>query len=159
MAVDPRTSTAIVRKELEDCQNDALRNHWEISRIDEQNQIFTVKMKSPIDNEDYIIEMKFDNYKQLPLYIEFIDPKTGERGTKNAYPASKGKFGVFFHGFPCICHPCSRKAYTPGPHGDWALTGWQQNPQIGLLTNIRAILLAIYSRISNEEEYGGRMHA
>jgi len=162
MAVDPRTSVTIVRKELEDCQKDAIRNHWEISPIDEQNQIFTVKMKSPIDNQEYIIEIKFDNYKELPLYIEFIDPTTGEKGTKNAYPSSKGKT-IFFHGLPCICHPCSRKvyreAYTNGPHTDWTLTGWQQNPQVGSLTNIRAILLAIYSRISNEEEYGGRMRA
>jgi hypothetical protein len=159
MAVDPRISVTIVRKELEDCQKDAIRNHWEISSIDEQNQIFVVKMKSPIDSQEYIVAMKFDNYKQWPLFIEFIDPATSERGTKNSYPSSKGKSGGFFHGFPMICHPCSRKAYPPGPHNDWTLTGWQQNPQVGSLTNIRAILLAIYSRISNEDEYGGRMRA
>lgn len=159
MAVDSRISLNIVRKELEDCQEDVLRNHWEISPIDEQNQLFTVKMKSPIDSQEYIIEVKFDNYKEWPLFIEFINTITGERGTKNAYPSSKGKTGMFFHVFPCICHPCSRKAYSPGMHADWTLTGWQQNTQVGSLTNIKSILSAIYSRISNEEEYNGRMHS
>jgi hypothetical protein len=158
MVVDSRISLNIVRKELEDCQEDAIRNHWEISPIDEPNQLFKVKMISPIDKQEYIIEVKFDNYKEWPLHIEFIDPITGERGTKNAYPSGKGKTGMFFHSFPCICHPCSRKAYTPGPHTNWTLIGWQQNPQVGSLTNIKSILLAIYSRISNEEEYNGRMH-
>ena len=157
MAVDPRISLTIVLKELDDCKEDALHNHWEISAIDETNQVFRVKMSSSIDNQDYIIEIKFDNYKEWPLNIEFVEPTTGEKGRKNAYPS--GKSDGFFYGFPCICHPCSRKAYTPGPHSDWALTGWQQNPRVGSLTNIRAILWAIYSRITNEEEYGGRMHA
>jgi hypothetical protein len=159
LAVDPQTSLNIVRKELEDCSKDAVRNRWEISPINEQSQVFTVKMRSPVDSEEYIVEIKFDNYKALPLRIEFIDPHTGEKGTRNAYPSSKGKSGSFFHTLPMICHPCSRKAYAPGPHAEWVLTGWQKNPQVGSLTNIRAILLAIYSRISNVDEYGGRMRA
>jgi hypothetical protein len=161
MPVDPNTSLAIMQKELEACQVDASLHHWEISQIDEPNQVFTVKMKSPIDNEEYILEIKFDNYKEIPLYIEFIDPTTGERGTKNAYPASKGKTGSFFHTNQCICHPCSRKAYSglSGLHPEWTMAGWQSNEKTGTLTNIRAILSAIYYRISNEEEYGGRMHA
>jgi len=159
MAVDARISLAIVRKELEDCLADASRNKWEISKIDEEQQKFSVTMRSPVDDEVYIVQVKFDNYKQLPLYIEFIDPDTGKAGTKHAYPKSKGHAGGFFHGHPCICHPCSRKAYNPGPHKDWNLTGWQQNSKVGSLTNIRAILLAIYGRISNEEIYGGRMCA
>jgi hypothetical protein len=156
VTVDPKVSLAYVLKEVDECSDDALRNHWEISPIDESTQTFTVKMKSPIDNQEYLIEIKFDNYKEMPLNIEFIDT-TGARGIKNAYPLGRGKYGSFFHGLPCICHPCSRKAYSPGPHGDWALAAWQQNPQVGSLTNVRAILLAIYTRISDEDEYGGRM--
>jgi hypothetical protein len=158
MPVDPRTSAAIVRKELEDCRADASLYHWEISQLDEEKQVFTVKMKSPIDNQEYVIEMKFDNYKEMPLLIEFIDPATGERGTKNTYPSSTGKSGSFFHPNQCICHPCSRKAYG-SLHNDWQLAGWRSNDKVGLLTNIGAILSAIYYRISNPEEYGGRMHA
>lgn len=161
MPVDARISLITVQRELKECQEDCKRYHWEISNIDEQNQTFIVKMKSPIDNELYVIEIKFDNYNEWPPYIEFIDPISDQRGTKKSYPLSSGgDYGSFFHPqHPSICHPCSRKAYQgyTGLHGDWNITGWQQNPYTGTLTNIRAILLAIYGRISNRKTYGGRM--
>lgn len=160
MSVDPKTSLNIVRKELKDCRDDSESYGWEISEIDTEKQTFTVKMKSPIDNEVYIIEVKFDNYKELPLFIEFIDPITGDKGTANAYPASSAQYGGFFHNKPCICNPCSRKAYREytALHSDWNMIGWEQNPQVGSLTNIRAILQAIYFRIKNSDTYRGRMH-
>jgi hypothetical protein len=157
MTVDPRISLAIVKKELEDCEKAASLYHWVISPIDEANQLFTVKMRSPSDDQEYVIEIKFDNYNEIPPFIEFIDPTTGQRGTKNAYPRGKGRTGSFFHPNAVICHPCSRKAYG-NLHRDWTLAGWQSNPKTGTLTTMRAILEAIYSRISNDEEYGGRMH-
>ena len=158
MPVDPRISLAIVQQELEACKEDASLYNWEISPIDEPNQFFTVKMTSPIDNQKYLIEIKFDNYKEAPPYIEFIDLSTGQKGTKNAYPSSKGRTGAFFHQNVCICNPCSRKAYGT-LHNDWTLAGWQSNEKTGSLTTLRTILEAIYCRISNEDEYGGRMHA
>ncbi len=160
MTVDARTSLDIVRVELRNCEEDCTRYRWMLSTIDEKNQGFTVVMKSPIDGELYIIVIKFDNYKEWPLHIEFVDPGTGERGTKSAYPAPNDKIGGFFHEKPCICHPCSRKAYQgyTDLHNDWSIVGWQQHQQVGALTDIRAILLAIYHRISNPEVYRGRMH-
>lgn len=159
MAVDPRIALNNVRKELYECKDVADLYGWEISYINEKDQRFIVQLISPIDKEKYIIEIKFDNYKSIPLFIEFIDPISNKRGTRRAYPKSRGYAGRFFHGHPCICHPCSRKAYKSegGPHKDWTLGGWRQNPHVGTLTTIKAILLAIYSRISNEELYGGRM--
>lgn len=161
MSVDPRISIGIVRKELQKCQPDIERFNWEVSELDAKNQQFVTKMRSPIDDEQYIIEIKFDDYKELPLFIEFVDPVSGERGNKNAYPTGGGKQGNLFHNHPCICHPCSRKAYKEfsGPHADWSLIGWENNPNAGTLTNIGAILRAIYSRISNRDIYKGRMHA
>jgi len=162
LAVDPRTTLQIVKQEIADCGNDASRWGWIFSEIDEEKQRFTVRMKSPIDQNEFIIEIKFDQYKSQPLFIEFIEPSTGNRGTLKAYPRSLGKAGGFFHNNPCICHPCSRKAYRveerpQAPHSDWNMSGWQQNPKVGSLTNLRAILQAIYIRISDPECYGGRM--
>lgn len=160
MSVDPKISVATVKKELQDCEEDRKRFGWEISKVNEEAQCFTVAMRSPVDNQEFVMEIDFDNYKQWPLLIEFIDSRTGERGTKNAYPAPSGQYGNFFHNHPCICNPCNRKAYTKlgGPHADWDMAGWQQTPQVGSLTNIQAILRAIYSRISNPDVYRGRMN-
>jgi len=159
MTVDARIALATVQSELQTCEEDCKRYGWEISKIDEEKQTFIVKMKSPIDNEQYIIEIKFDNYNEWPLYIEFINPETDQKGTKNPYPLSIGVHSSFFHTKQCICHPCSRKAYKEyaGVHTDWNIIGWQNNQSVGTLTNIRAILLAIYHRISNPTVYGGRM--
>lgn len=159
MSVDSRTSLYIVRKEVQDCREDSQTFGWNLSEFNEEAQTFTVKMGSPIDKEQYIIEFKFDNYKEWPLLIEFIDSKTGQRGTKAAYPAPCAKFGGFFHEKPCICHPCSRKAYQgfANLHREWKMDGWQQNPGCGDLENIQSILRAIYFRISNSEAYKGRM--
>lgn len=160
MTVDPKTSLRIILKELDDCQREIEEYGWDVSKIDEKSQSFTVRMKSPIDEEEYILEVGFENYKEWPLYLEFIDPETGEKGTKNAYPGSGRMYGGFFHGNPCICNPCSRKAYKGymGLHTEWTLAGWQQNEKIGGLTNLMAILTAIYTRISRQDIYGGRMH-
>lgn len=161
MSVDPRISATIVLKEIEDCQKDIDRYGWDIFEIDNENQYFVVKMSSPVDGEVYILEIQFDNYKEWPLLIEFIDPQTGEAGSKKAYPQDGRKPGLgnLFHSHPCICHPSSRKAHKgySDVHKDWNPEGWQGYPQIGSLTNIRAILQAIYSRISNPEIYQGRM--
>lgn len=113
-------------------------------------------MKSRIDDQSYILEVKFDNYKELPLHLEFIDPVTGNPGTKNAYPKNNDSF---FHPQLCICHPCSRKSYGgyANVHNDWTLAAWQQNPKVTTLTNLKAIIQAIYFRINNEITYEGRM--
>lgn len=161
MAVDPKTSLKIVTSELEECIPFAEMYRWDISEIDEQNQTVTVEMKSPVDQEEYLIELKFNDYKTLPLFIEFIEPDTGKRGTKRAYPKSIGSAGRFFHGKPCICHPCSRKAYKEygGPHDNWKIKSWITYDQWGSLKTICSILLAIWGRISNPDLYGGRMNA
>lgn len=160
MSVVPEISLSIVRAELSQCKDEADKYGWLISEIHEQAQVFTVKMQSPVDGETYVLEVKFDNYKEWPLYLEFIDPTTGQRGVKNAYPQNDGNHSGFFHGQPCICNPCSRKAYHGygGVHNDWKdLVGWQRHEKIGELKDIGAILRAIYFRISTKDNYRGRM--
>jgi len=157
MTVDRSISIDIVNRELAECILDAARYNWDISPIDDDQMSFQVRMVSPIDKEPYVIQFEFRDYREKPLLIEFIDPKTNLPGTKQAYPRSRSN--GFFHSMPCICHPCSRKAYAQfsGPHQDWTLTGWETNPKVGTLTTIRAILRAINARITDPELYGGRM--
>lgn len=159
MSVDKTISLNQIRKELLNCSELGEKVGWVISEIDEPNQTFTVEMVSSIDNEKYVIEIKFDNYPEIPLLIDFVDPQTGEKGIKKAYPFKKGD--SFFHPHPCICNPCSRKSYSEflqgAPHSDWKMIGWQTNSHIGTLKNVGAILTAIYFRIRNPLFYDERM--
>ena len=159
MSVDPKTSLKIVQEEIKECEGEAVCCGWVFSEIDEPTQTLTVTMTSPLDKERYILEVKFDNYKLWPPYLEFIDPESLQKGGKRAYPRNVGNNASFFHDNPCICHPCSRKAYSNygGPHGDWGeIAGWLRHPQVGGLTSIPNILRAVYGRISREDIYKGR---
>ena len=159
MSVLRTISTETIRSELSKCVVHASRYNWTISEINEESQSFTVSMTSPVDGQQYCIEFAYDNYPEWPVAIEFIDVATGQRGIRSAYPASGKKHGNFFHGKPCICHPCNRQAYAgyKSLHGEWQMAAWKNNPQVGTLTNLEAILLAIYHRLDNTEEYNGRM--
>jgi len=158
MSVDKTISLFQIRKEISECDQDTRNYGWIFSEINESAQQFSVEMSSLIDNEKYIIDIIFDNYREIPLLLEFVHPETKENGIKSAYPKAKDSF---FHDYPCICNPCSRKSYQQynrtAPHGDWKFTGWETNPQIGSLKNLRAILQAIYFRINNPQHYVGRM--
>lgn len=158
MSVAASTSLRRVKKELQKCLDYAKKCGWLISEIDESSQTFTVRMKSQIDQEEYILEVRYDDYPELPLLLEFIDPETGEPGTEHAYPKCSD---TFFHTMPCICNPFSRKSYKAflpnAPHQDWSLVGWQTNPQVGALKSVDSILRTIYSRISRKDLYNGRM--
>lgn len=159
MSVIKEVSIATIKLELEECQEYCGNYNWLISELDEVSMKFTVQMISPVDNEKYLMEIEFDDYPEIPLAIEFIDPLTSEKGTRNAYPKSSKKYGGFFINTPCLCNPCSRLAYKgyKNAHQDWQLIGWKNNPKVGNLTNLKSILCAIYFRLNNEEIYNGRM--
>lgn len=159
MSVAKEISVLRVKQELENCSNYGRKVGWILSEIDESNQSFTIQMSSPIDKEVYIVEITFDNYPEIPLLIDFINPKDDRMNIPGAYPKNRDSF--FHPNGPCICNPCSRKSYKEyiqsGPHGDWKMIGWQANPQIGTLKTLDVILQTIYSRISNPAIYLGRM--
>jgi hypothetical protein len=158
MSVEKTISLLRIKKELEPCLSYGANCGWVFSEIDEPNQSFKIQMQSPIDEEKYHLEIVFNDYPEIPLLLEFIDPRSDEKGTLHAYPKNRDSF---FHTFPCICNPCSRKSYKSfnelAPHGDWQMIGWQNNQQVGTLTNLDSILKTIYLRICKSEIYAGRM--
>lgn len=150
-------SLVTVTEEIKACKESCELFGWLISPIDEINQQFTVIMKSPIDNQEYIIEFKFDDYPQLPFLVDFIDAKTNQCGALCSYPKGHDSFFNQHNGMGVICHPFSRKSYTgyTGIHNDWSIASWKQ--LAGSITNLDAILDTIYTRISNKQYYVGRM--
>lgn len=161
MPVDRNVSLAIIRKELAAAQRLGRHHGWVFSDLDEGRPSFTVKLTSPVDKEEYNIEFLLDNYKELPPFIEFFDPKTKERGTRRCYPKDQrgGNEGSIFHETPCICHQSNRKAYKDygGPHQDWMpnLSNWVSHA--GGLITVGDILQMIQARISDKDTYKGRM--
>ena len=165
MSVDKRISIETAKNELKKCHEYCEKYGLKISEIDEDLMTFTVLMVSPIDNEKFIMEIRIDDYPQIPPLIEFVEPVTGLKGTKRAYPDNTVRSGSkgdgFFHSMPCICNPSSRKSYKAyslnAPHGDWKYDGWRNNPRTGNLKTLNRIISTIYYRISSKVYYKGRM--
>jgi hypothetical protein len=154
MIVEEAISIATIKLEIAECTPGIYG--WSFSEIDEANLSFQVNMHAK-DNERYIVNIKFDNYRYWPLLIDFADPETNEIGVKTAYPYCND--GFFNKDKITICHPCSRKAYKgyTSIHTDWGeLSAWESIPTISTLKSLRPILEAIYFRI-NSDDYVGRM--
>jgi len=147
------TKATVAQEYLEASEYGALYG-WQFSPINESGLLFTVLLVSPVDQERYELEFRFDDYPEKPYLIEFLHSPSGQRGTQACYPKGADHF---FHPNAAICHPCSRKAYVgyAGLHGDWNMAGWQKIA--GGMTNLRFILDGIYSRIIDKTLYHGRM--
>lgn len=153
MAVDKEISKEIIRAELNQIQPLIKTSGWTLEEKMEELSL-TISLRSSVDNEEYIMEFRCDNYKEWPPFIEFIDPATGEKGIRRAYPKNGNGF---FHQHPCICAQFNRKAYSQygGPHGDWDIGNWMNlRPEVGTLGDI---IILIQRLINNKNFYNGRM--
>ncbi|HYD55052.1 MAG TPA: hypothetical protein VEA99_20625 [Gemmatimonadaceae bacterium] len=161
MAVDPEITRLHLREELGAVRELAATNRWGI--VPDFGRLVVLATMYAHTGDLFILEIQCDNYREIPPLFEFIDPVTGERGTKNAYP--KAKDSLFHTSGPCICAPFNRKAYKSvvetGPHSDWALGDWQtstaNNVQWANFSKIGDMLGVIYSRLSRPDWFEGRM--
>jgi len=153
MTVDTVVSRQIVKTELALAKPLVNTYGWVIEE-DLEHLLFRVRLRSSADKEEYIMEFACDNYKEMPPFIEFIDPITNARGVPSAYPKNGNGF---FHSTPCICAQFNRKAYQPygGPHNDWAMQNWEQlRPHFSYLGDM---IHLVQRQINNPNSYHGRM--
>lgn len=155
MSVLPEISLDHIERELEEASSFLSKTSIEIdtSMLNVDNLVFRASFTAPKDDELYIAEFECDNYREIPPYVEFINPETGERGTKNSYPN-------VFHGNPCICARFNRKTYSSNAdiHSDWKYGDWQKEDAINHLGGMLShIYNALRSRMNNRE-YNGRMN-
>jgi hypothetical protein len=162
MPVDPEISRLHLRQELALVEDLVTTHKWGVTP-DYERLVVVVTMCAHT-GDLFIVEARCDDYKELPPFFEFIDPVTGERGTRHAYPKTTDSF--FHDSGPCICAPFSRKAYkaivATGPHGDdWKLGDWQTSTassvQWSNYSKLGDMLGLIHTRVSRSDWYKGRM--
>ena len=161
MAVDPVISREHLRHELVVLNELAATCNWDVA-ADVESLLVVVKMRAH-SGDVFIVEARCDDYREVPPFFEFVDPDTGERATRHAYPKTTDSF---FHGSgPCICAPFNRKAYksvvATGPHADWAFGDWETSTANGVpwanYSTLAAMYGLIHTRISQPRWYQGRM--
>jgi hypothetical protein len=161
MAVDPEVSRTLLREELGLVQDLARSHKWGI--IPNYNELSLLVTMYAYTGDLFILDIRFDNYKEQPPLFEFIDPDTGERETRHAYPRTNDS--LFHDSGPCICAPFNRKAYkalyATGPHSDWLLGDWKTSTANGTnwanYSKVGDMLGLIQTRLSRSDLYKGRM--
>jgi len=161
MAVDAEVSRAIIKEELALVRELAACNRWGI--IPRYGELKVLATMYSHKADLYLIEITCSNYKEYPPFFEFIDPDTGEYGTKHAYPRSHDS--LFHDSGPCICAPFNQKAYksvvATGPHDNWHMANWmnsrENNTDWSNYSKLGDMLGLIYTRISRPDYYKGRM--
>lgn len=161
MAVDPEITRQHMREELALAKVLAATHKWGV--IPDYEHLIILATMYAHTGDLFILEIHCDDYKLIPPLFEFIDPDTGERGTRHAYPKAADSF--FHDSGPCICAPFSRKAYKSvvqtGPHNDWKIGDWQTSTANGVqwtnFSKLGDMLGAIYGRVSRPDLYRGRM--
>ena len=120
------------------------------SMLSEDDLRIRVTGSSRVDNEIYIVEMRFDGYRGIPPLVEFVLPGTEELGSRAAYPSC-------FHRRLCICARYNRKTYKghSALHSDWQYGDWSSEPGT---EEIGGMLNHIFASINNHfGNYRGRM--
>jgi hypothetical protein len=161
MAVAPIVTRAIIEEQLKQLRELGESHGWEIHA---DLSALKVECRMRAHNGDrFIVEADCENYQEWPPFFEFIDPDTGARGTKRAYPKTTDSF--FHESGPCICAPFNRKAYRAvvgtGPHGDWAFGDWMISRANGFdwshVTTLGDMFSMIQTRLLLSDLYKGRM--
>jgi hypothetical protein len=144
----------LVKVELDALKENASLMGWPIELIDDLTFILGLPAK---DGITYHLRVRCDGYPATPPAWHWFDPATGRIDDRQDTPRG----GNFLHPCGVICAPWNRLAYpaidSRGPHPDWQIGAWQNNPYTRACRTLSAMAL----RIANEllRSYVGRLAA
>jgi hypothetical protein len=144
----------LVKVELDALKENAGLMDWSFEQIDDLTFVLGLPAK---DGIAYHLRVRCDGYNATPPAWHWFNPATG----KIDDPRDTPRGGNFFHGSGVICAPWNRLAYTAvdsrGPHPDWEIGAWQNNPHNKACRTLSAMALRIaYEMI---KKYEGRLAA
>ncbi|MCA9456988.1 MAG: hypothetical protein KC587_10015 [Nitrospira sp.] len=147
-------SELIVEKELQSLKKYAENKGFEIFNLN--SLTFVAKNLCAKGGDRYSLIVECDDYPNLPPIFRWCNGETLEfEGIKDV---PKGD-GGYFHSSRTPCAPWNRNSYKQfqgnGPHGDWQMVGWQNNPKTGQCTTIPRMILKMCAELQSER-YKGR---
>jgi hypothetical protein len=156
MAVEAELTRAILREEVRKLREYGKTFRWGI--VPNLKDLAVLATLYAHDGELFIVRFECSDYKECPPTVEFLDPETGEPGTRHAYP--KGNCSFFHEKGPCICAPFNRKAYGL-VHTDWAFANWTtsqvNNTDWSTCATLVGMLAAIQTKLDRLSGYNRRM--
>ena len=113
-----------------------------------------LRLRGPAANdagtEEYVALVDFDDYRALPPWWCFVDPRTKQEIGPAAYPQPVPLFGgaSVFHTNGVICAPWNRGAYVAGLHSDWTIGDWEKIQGYSLAHTVPDMIDRLYRETS-----------
>ena len=108
------------------------------------------------DGSMFTLSVNCNGYPGVPPAWNWCSPCL--KKLNQTYDTPRGS-GGYFHNSGRICAPWNRVAYkevdSKGPHDDWELANWIENPNTKACTTLSAMALRMFVELSSER-YEGR---
>lgn len=131
----------------------AKHRNWGLTQIDEGKFILVLQAR---DESLFGLHVNCENFPAQPPTWCWCNPKTHITGRPEDTPRGSG----YFHSSGRICAPWNKIAYQQidpqGPHSDWELANWRNNPRAVGHTKLLEMALRLSIELMSER-YQGRM--
>lgn len=149
----PTVAELTVAEELVAIREIAQRRKWALKELD----VLRFHLSLPASDKSlFYLLIDCDKYPVYPPAWHWCDAD-GRTDRLADRPRGSG----FLHGNGVICAPWNRLAYKGidprGPHQDWALEDWRNNPQTGGCTTLGHMVLRIYVELNGPRFNRGRL--
>lgn len=129
---------------------------WTLRAVSDRSFLLGLKAR---DELWWHLLVDCEGYKAVPAAWHWSSSEGTDLDTAKVTP--KGQ-GGYFHGSGRICAPWNRLSYKEidpvGPHGNWALANWLNNPKNGHCRTLAAMALRVHVEL-NSDRYKGRQAA
>lgn len=130
----------------------AARKGWRFERRGDLEFVLGMQAR---DDSWFWLCCRCEQYPAKPPAWHWCNPETDEIDKAKDTPTG----GAFFHANGVICAPWNRLAYktedSRGPHGDWTIGNWKNEPKNGHCRTLAAMALRIFTELRNKA-FAGR---
>lgn len=152
----PTAGDIIYTSELAALTKIAAARGWPLRTITDRSFLLGLRAR---DGFWWYLFVDCEGYKPMPAAWHWSNAEGTELDAVKVTP--KGD-GGYFHGSGRICAPWNRLSYKEidpaGPHGNWTLANWLNNPKNGHCRTLAAMALRAHVEL-NSERYKGRRAA
>lgn len=135
-----------VIEESQPLQEISQTGRWQFEKVDTVR--FRLGMKAR-DDSWFWLYVDCDRYPAVPPAWHWLNKTTGALNEQEDTP----KGGGFLHGNGVVCAPWNRLAYrsenAKGPHSDWQIGNWKNNPKTGGCKTLAAMALRILHELKS----------
>lgn len=142
----PSLAEITVADELTHVRTVAEARDWYLNEMDSLH--FLIGLPSA-DSRRFFLWVECENYPVVPPAWHWCDEKSENKD----HPADTPRGSGFLHPSGVICAPWNRLAYRSvdprGPHANWTIGDWRNNPENHNCRTLGAMALRLYVELNS----------